>query len=245
MSLHSSPPAELIAAIHRGQRFYVTSHQRPDGDAIGSAVGMALALQALGKQATVVTDAMPPAFLSPSRRSTPSGPRRGRRYVDAVALMECSSLSRTGVAGLDRSPSSTSIITRATPSTARSTGSTSRQPPAASMVFTLLDALGAPLSADIATHVYLAILTDTGSFHFSHLTPRTFEICRAAASRPAPIRSGSRARITTATRWRACASSARCSTGCELDARRTRGAADDHQGAGRGRSAAPMTTPRG
>ena len=38
MSLHSSPPAELIAAIHRGQRFYVTSHQRPDGDAIGSAV---------------------------------------------------------------------------------------------------------------------------------------------------------------------------------------------------------------
>ena len=40
----------------------------------------------------------------------------------------------------------------------------------------LVDALGAPLDADVATHLYLAILTDTGSFHFSHITPRTFEI---------------------------------------------------------------------
>ena len=46
------------------------------------------------------------------------------------------------------------------------------------MVFTLIDALGAPLTKDIATHVYLAVLTDTGSFHFSHLTPRTYEIAR-------------------------------------------------------------------
>ena len=44
-----------------------------------------------------------------------------------------------------------------------------------------------PLDADIATHVYLAILTDTGSFHFSHITPRTFEIaarCVAAGADP-------------------------------------------------------------
>ena len=46
------------------------------------------------------------------------------------------------------------------------------------MVFTLIEALGAPLTKDIATHVYLAVLTDTGSFHFSHLTPRTYEIAR-------------------------------------------------------------------
>ena len=34
------------------------------------------------------------------------------------------------------------------------------------------------LSREIATHIYLAILTDTGSFHHSNITPRTFEICR-------------------------------------------------------------------
>ncbi len=55
------------------------------------------------------------------------------------------------------------------------------------LVVSLVDALGVPLDADIATHVYLAILTDTGSFHFSHITPRTFEIaarCVAAGADP-------------------------------------------------------------
>src|SRR5204863_9628177 len=35
-----------------------------------------------------------------------------------------------------------------------------------------------PLSVDIATHIYIAILTDTGSFHYSSISPRTFDICR-------------------------------------------------------------------
>src|SRR4029079_398383 len=46
------------------------------------------------------------------------------------------------------------------------------------MVFDLIRALGVPLSFEIATHIYLAILTDTGSLHHSNLTPRTFDICR-------------------------------------------------------------------
>ncbi len=37
-----------------------------------------------------------------------------------------------------------------------------------------------PLNREIATHIYLAILTDTGSFHHSNITPRTFDICRQA-----------------------------------------------------------------
>src|SRR5207237_4535091 len=48
------------------------------------------------------------------------------------------------------------------------------------MVFDLVRALALPLSPEIATHVYLAILTDTGSFHYSGISPRTFEICREA-----------------------------------------------------------------
>ena len=39
----------------------------------------------------------------------------------------------------------------------------------------MIDALGVPLDAEIATHIYLAILTDTGGFRHSHITPRTFE----------------------------------------------------------------------
>jgi phosphoesterase RecJ-like protein len=46
------------------------------------------------------------------------------------------------------------------------------------MVFDLVIELGAPLTTAIATHVYVAILTDTGSFHYSSISPRTFDICR-------------------------------------------------------------------
>ena len=183
MSRHSSPPPELIAAIHRGQRFYVTSHQRPDGDAIGSAVGMALALQALGKQATVVMDGVPPAFLQPfphvdAIRAT----TEVTDTVDAVLVMECSSLARTGVAGLDRSP--VINIDHHPGNTGYGAINWIDETAAAcgEQVFTLLDALGVPLSADIATHLYLAILTDTGSFHFSHLTPRTYELAARAVA---------------------------------------------------------------
>ena len=55
------------------------------------------------------------------------------------------------------------------------------------MVCTLIDAVGVALDPAIATHLYLAILTDTGSFHFSHMSPRTFEIakrCVAAGADP-------------------------------------------------------------
>jgi phosphoesterase RecJ-like protein len=61
------------------------------------------------------------------------------------------------------------------------------------MVFELAQALGVPLSTEIATHVYIAILTDTGSFHYSNITPKTFEICRqcveAGVNPPAVARS--------------------------------------------------------
>ena len=46
------------------------------------------------------------------------------------------------------------------------------------MVFDLVRALDVPLTVEIATHIYLAILTDTGSFHYSSISPRTFDICR-------------------------------------------------------------------
>ena len=44
------------------------------------------------------------------------------------------------------------------------------------LVFTLVQALGVPLTHEIAVHIYLAILTDTGSFHYSAISPRTFDI---------------------------------------------------------------------
>ncbi|MEZ5283366.1 MAG: bifunctional oligoribonuclease/PAP phosphatase NrnA [Vicinamibacterales bacterium] len=179
----SNPPESLLRAIRDGRRFLVTSHQRPDGDAIGSAIAMALALEALGKEAIVVMDAVPPSFLQPFpqveriRVATSVTDR-----ADAALIMECGTLDRTGVAGLDRSPV---VNIDHHPGNAQYGAINWVDESAAAcgeLVFTLIDALGVALTPDIATHLYLAILTDTGSFHFSHLTQRTYELAGRAVA---------------------------------------------------------------
>ena len=169
----------LVTQIRNGQQFLISSHQRPDGDAIGSAVGMALALRVLGKRAQVVMDARPPYYLQPFPAVDQiSITQQVHESVDGALIMECSSLERTGVAGLDCSPVLNidhhvgnlryGAINWVDESAAACT----------ELVFTLIEALQAPLTKDIATHIYLGLLTDTGSFHFSHITPRSFEIAR-------------------------------------------------------------------
>jgi phosphoesterase RecJ-like protein len=92
--------------------------------------------------------------------------------------MECSDLARTGVRGLDKSP----VMNIDHHPGNKGYGAVNWIDESAAacgeMAFTLIEALAIPISKEIATHVYLAILTDTGSFHFSHLSPRTYEIAR-------------------------------------------------------------------
>ena len=140
---------------------------------------MAFALRALGKEVTVVNlDAAAPQFMAfPGVRDIRIAPAVEGDF-DAAIIMECSDYARTGVGGLDRHftinidhhPGNTEYgqINWFDPSAAA----------CAEMVFDVVQALGVPLSIEIATHVYIAILTDTGSFHFSNLSPRTFDICR-------------------------------------------------------------------
>ncbi len=171
----------ICQAILRRQRFLLTSHARPDGDSIGSQLAMAYALEALGKQVRLVNaDAAPDHY-----REFPGVDRieiaeRSDAEADALIVMECSDLSRTGVAGLDKH----FIINIDHHAGNRLYGALNWFDESAAacgeMVFDLIRALGVPLSREIATHIYLAILTDTGSFHHSHITPRTFDICRQA-----------------------------------------------------------------
>ena len=171
----------IVEAIRARGRFLVCSHARPDGDSIGSELAMAYALRALGKMVRVVnSDPAPIPMLGfPGVPDIEIADRIDGEF-DAVIVMECGDLSRTGIAGLDRyfvinidhHPGNSGYgDLRWFDESAAACGE---------MVFSLVGALGVPLSAEIATHVYLAILTDTGSFHYSSLSPRTFDICRQA-----------------------------------------------------------------
>jgi bifunctional oligoribonuclease and PAP phosphatase NrnA len=170
---------QIVDAIRARRRFVLSSHSRPDGDSIGSQLAMAYALRALDKTATLVNADPAPAPLTafPGVPDILIAPEVEGDF-DAAIIMECGDLARTGVSGLDRffvinidhHPGNTGY------------GSINwfdaQAAACGEMVFDLIRALGVPLSTAMATHIYLAILTDTGSFHYSSISPRTFEICR-------------------------------------------------------------------
>ena len=174
-----STRAEVAAAIRARQRFVITSHVRPDGDAIGSALAMAFALRQLGKDVRVLFKDPPPPPLA-------AFPGVGEIEItgqtddpgDAVIIMECGDVPRTGVEGLtggfivniDHHPGN--LMYGAMNWIDLSAAACGE------MVYELIRELDLPLTLESATHIYVAILTDTGSFHYSNITPRTFEICR-------------------------------------------------------------------
>ena len=180
MTQNSGAPIDrIVDAIRSRQRFVLSSHSRPDGDSIGSQLAMAYALHALGKDVSIVNKDRAPGPMQqfPGVDGIVIADEVAGEF-EAAIIMECSDLARTGVKGLDRSfvinidhhPGNTGFgDINWFDSSASACGE---------MVFDLVRALGVPMSGEIATHVYLAILTDTGSFHYSGITPRTFEICK-------------------------------------------------------------------
>jgi bifunctional oligoribonuclease and PAP phosphatase NrnA len=175
----STPVRQIRDEIMRRQRFLLTSHARPDGDSIGSQLAMAFALQALGKQVRIVNaDPAPEHYQEFPGMDRIEISAATSADVDAVIVMECSDLTRTGVTGLEDQ----FLINIDHHAGNRMYGAINWHDESAAacgeMVFDVIRELGVPLTLEIATHIYLAILTDTGSFHHSNITPRTFDICR-------------------------------------------------------------------
>jgi bifunctional oligoribonuclease and PAP phosphatase NrnA len=171
----------IVDAIRSRRRFVLSSHSRPDGDSIGSQLAMAYALRHLGKEALVVNaDPAPPPLMQFPGVAEIQIVKRVDGPFDSAIIMECGDLARTGVLGLDRSfiinidhhPGNTSY--------GQLNWFDASAAACGEMVFDLIRALDVPLTREIATHIYLAILTDTGSFHYSSISARTFDICREA-----------------------------------------------------------------
>ena len=157
--------------------------------------------------------------------------------------MECSDLTRTGVAGLD----GRFIINIDHHVGNRMYGAVNWFDESAAacgeMVFDLIRALGVPLTPEIATHIYLAILTDTGSFHHSNITPRTFDICRQtveAGVNPAAMAR----RVFDSNSFGKLKLIGALLDSMELARRRPAGGAVHRRRDARARRAAPTTTPK-
>jgi phosphoesterase RecJ-like protein len=169
--------------LRQRRRVLLTSHARPDGDSIGSQMALAYALRLLGKRVRVVNcDPAPAQLQAFPGVETIEIANRVTGGFDAVVVLECSQLNRTGIAGLDGH-----FIINIDHHPANALYGTlnwfdETAAACAELVYDLVTALGVPLTREIATHLYVAILTDTGAFHHSHVTARTFEICRQIAA---------------------------------------------------------------
>ena len=171
--------ARIADEIRKRQRFVLSSHVRPDGDAIGSQLAMAYALWQMGKDVRLVNGDAPPGplcvFPGVSRIEVAT---RIDDPGDAVIVMECGDLSRTGVDGFERGFVINIDHHLGNTNYGAINWFEAGAAACGEMVFDLVQELGLPLTLEIATHIYIAILTDTGSFHYSSISPRTFDICR-------------------------------------------------------------------
>lgn len=183
--------SQLVELIETKNRFAVVSHIRPDGDGLGSSLGLYWVLRALGKEIEVISrDPVPATYQQlPGACEVRVTPVIDRAY-DAVFVIECSDIYRPGIKNLDRQ----FVVNVDHHTTCALFGAINWIDPTASavgeMIYNLCKALGVRVTREIAECVYTALLTDTGSFHYSNTSERTFKVASElvrAGVKPAKI----------------------------------------------------------
>ena len=181
MATKTAPDARaVVEALKAHGTFCVSTHISPEGDALGSAVALALGLRAAGKQAEVVIRDRVPPYLDflPVQGVVTQHPALPRRY-DVLAVVDCGDLERTGLFTV-APPPVTLVVNIDHHLTNRGFGGLNWIVPDATasgqMVYELIRAWGVPLSRDIALCLYTTLITETGSFRYSNTTPSTFRM---------------------------------------------------------------------
>jgi phosphoesterase RecJ-like protein len=183
--------SQVVELIESKSRFAITSHIRPDGDSLGSSLGLYWLLRALDKDAEVIMrDPVPHAYQKlPGTQNVRVTPIVDRQY-DAVFVIECSDITRPGLIDLEKQfvvnidhHSTTALFGTINwiDSTASAVGE---------MIYNLCKATGVRVTKEIAECVYTALITDTGSFHYSNTSERTFKVASElvrAGVKPAKI----------------------------------------------------------
>ncbi len=169
--------SQVVELIESKSRFAITSHFRPDGDSLGSSLGLYWLLRALDKDVEVVMrDPVPHAYQQlPGSREVRVTPAIDRQY-GAVFVIECSDITRPGLVDLEKQ----FVVNIDHHSTTALFGSINWIDSTASavgeMIYNLCKATGVRVTKEIAECVYTALITDTGSFHYSNTTERTFKV---------------------------------------------------------------------
>jgi phosphoesterase RecJ-like protein len=176
---NAHPLAAILDALHRGKRFLICSHTRPDGDALGSMLALGMVIEQMGKTADLVTaDCIPIQYWQlPGANAIQTMPRIRDAY-DAAILLECDSLKRTRLRGLEGlfvvniDHHMTGIEFAHLNWIDRGAASVGE------MVYQLARAAGVAITPQMAQCLYTTILTDTGGFCYGNVRESTFALAR-------------------------------------------------------------------
>lgn len=171
---------DIACHFQRGSTFVVLSHYRPDGDAIGSSLAVALALKKMGKSVRVLNeDPVPETLKFLPGSELMEQPGGEPVHADVVIAVDCATRERLGAKCLAAIQSPLWINLdhhRSNEDYGDLHFIDSDSPATGEIVFNLLFASALPLDAAIGANLYVAISTDTGSFQYQGTTARTYEI---------------------------------------------------------------------
>ena len=184
----------VVAALRDHERFLVTSHENPDGDALGSLLAMHLALEQLGKSSVMVLTGDSPL---PSEYRFLGLPERDLRrdlpsdLGDLVLVaLDCANETRTADNSILEGPALTVNIDHHHDNSRF--GSVNLVVPDASSTSEVLAdvfrALGVAITSEIAEPLYVALVTDTGRFQYTNTTPKTHRLAADLIDAGADVR---------------------------------------------------------
>jgi len=184
----TAPPRRLldILSAPTGSALML-GHVHPDADVLGTLFALGLSLEESGWTVTYAGPHPVPDVLS----FLPGADRWhawsvAPRQFDVIVMTDCPNPNRSeGLLEATRGPSSQVLNIDHHPDNRRYGTENWIDPTAAAtgeMVFDLINALGRPVTADIALNLFTAVHTDTGSFRYSNTTPRTFRIAAELAA---------------------------------------------------------------
>jgi phosphoesterase RecJ-like protein len=167
----------IIEVIREHETFCIVGHIRPDGDCIGSQLGLAIALRNEGKKVTIWNeDSIPQKYKFLDPEGLLEKPKHGKKF-DCVIATDCASYQRLGKAGEcinDRKILINIDHHESNPRYGDVNWVSPREPSCGELIYRLLKVARWPITKPVADLLFTAISTDTGSFQYPTTRPGTF-----------------------------------------------------------------------
>jgi bifunctional oligoribonuclease and PAP phosphatase NrnA len=190
--LKTSPQiiTRIIDAIRAAKTICIVGHVRPDGDCIGSQLGLLLALRAQGKKVVCWNEDSAPEkyrFLDPDGDFQKS--KAGQKF-DLVIATDCASFERLGKVGRHVTRRKLLINIDHHESNTRYgdlNWISAHEPSTGELIYRLLKTARWPITKQIADLLFTAVSTDTGSFQYASTRPGTFHVGAELVTRGANL----------------------------------------------------------